>query len=159
MTVCGYPYPPTPRPRTVTRLTRAEPRAQPCGSGFLHLPQRFHSRASLAPNSSDHNHSLKSGTGAKGQGANLETYNSLGDYCHLGEPWDFLQRRARLLFGDGGRSSSHRHGGCQGIRCVRTAAAVTPRRRIMSKVASGRFRSNLFTVTNKNKPAMQMTIM
>ena len=26
----------------------------------------------------------------------------------------------------------------------------------MSKIASGRFRSNLLTVTNKNKPARQM---
>jgi hypothetical protein len=29
----------------------------------------------------------------------------------------------------------------------------------MSKVASGRFRSNLLTVTNKNKPAKQMANM
>ena len=35
------------------------------GSGFLHLPQRFHSRAWLAPNSSDHNQSSGK-SGAKG---------------------------------------------------------------------------------------------
>jgi hypothetical protein len=29
----------------------------------------------------------------------------------------------------------------------------------MSKIASGRFRSKLLTVTNKNKPAKQMAIM
>ena len=36
----------------------------------------------------------------RGKGVNLETDNSLGG-SRLGEPSAFLQRRARLLFGDG----------------------------------------------------------
>ena len=36
----------------------------------------------------------------RGKGVNLETDNSLGR-SRLGEPSAFLQRRARLLFGDG----------------------------------------------------------
>jgi hypothetical protein len=43
--------------------------------------------------------------------------------------------------------------------CLRTAAAVMPRRRIMSKVASGRFGSNLLTTTHRNKPAKQKVSM
>ena len=35
------------------------------GSGFLHLPQRFHNRASLVPNLSDHNEAVGE-SGAKG---------------------------------------------------------------------------------------------
>ena len=73
----------------------------PAARRSLRLPQRFHTRAPLAPNSSDHNHLL--GTGNRvhwGKGVNIETDNSLGG-SRLGEPSAFLQRRARLLFGDG----------------------------------------------------------
>ena len=55
--------------------------------------------------------------------------------------------------------SIHTHGGCQGISCLRTAAAVMPMRRIMSKIASGRFRSKLLTATYRNKPVKQMANM
>ena len=40
----------------------------------------------------------------RGKGVNLETDNSLGG-SRLGEPLAFLQRRARLLFGDGEQTS------------------------------------------------------
>jgi hypothetical protein len=52
-----------------------------------------------------------------------------------------------------------RHSSYQDIRCVRTAAAGTPRTGNISKIASGRFGSNLLTTTHRNRPAKQKVSM